>query len=230
MTWIVVHWGQQGIISNPRDIQADGRWYLEDSSTRSAGKNVLFITRTISPTRRPCHWTGPHWPSRKVSIIRWLISSSARCRFCGVTPNEYRQILRQNQPYAHKVLDNLLDRTDRQDKDQRHQRGVTSSWRHIWNLLQQRDQQKETIRIASKLLKQERRQETDEAAKYEQWNKSSSVYLEFENLLILGCRYVVVAKLLWLRLVEEYDPFFHIVQCNARRSRVVIIWNVKKID
>lgn len=29
--------------------------HLDDNSTRSAGKNVLFITRTMSPTRRFCH-------------------------------------------------------------------------------------------------------------------------------------------------------------------------------
>lgn len=55
---------------------------LDDSITISAGKNALFIIRTISPTKRSCHLMATHCPLRSVSTSRWLISSSARCRFC----------------------------------------------------------------------------------------------------------------------------------------------------
>lgn len=54
---------------------------LDDTITMSAGKNALFTIRTISPTRRFCHLILTHWPLRSVSTSRWLMSSSARCRF-----------------------------------------------------------------------------------------------------------------------------------------------------
>lgn len=54
---------------------------LDDTITMSAGKNALFTIRTISPTRRFCHLMATHWPLRSVSTSRWLMSSSARCRF-----------------------------------------------------------------------------------------------------------------------------------------------------
>lgn len=56
---------------------------LDDTRTMSAGKNALFIIRTISPTTRFCHLMATHCPLRKVSTSRWLMSSSARCRFCN---------------------------------------------------------------------------------------------------------------------------------------------------
>lgn len=54
---------------------------LDDNRTISAGKNALFIIRTISPTTKFCHLMATHWPLRSVSTSRWLRSSSARCRF-----------------------------------------------------------------------------------------------------------------------------------------------------
>lgn len=58
---------------------------LDDSIIRSAGKNVLFMILTMSPTKRSCHLMATHEPFRSVSTSRWLISSSARCRFCVQT-------------------------------------------------------------------------------------------------------------------------------------------------
>jgi hypothetical protein len=56
--------------------------YLEDRMTKSAGKKLLLWTLTISPTATLSHLTHSQWPSRSTSILRWLISPSARCRFC----------------------------------------------------------------------------------------------------------------------------------------------------
>lgn len=56
--------------------------YLEDRMTKSAGKKLLLWTLTISPTATSSHLTHSQWPSRSTSTLRWLISPSARCRFC----------------------------------------------------------------------------------------------------------------------------------------------------
>lgn len=54
---------------------------LDDTRTKSAGKNALFRIRTMSPTTRFCHLMPTHWPFRSVSTSLWFKSSSARCRF-----------------------------------------------------------------------------------------------------------------------------------------------------
>lgn len=67
-----------------------GYSYLEDRMTKSAGKKLLLWTLTISPTATLSHLTHSQWPSRNTSTLRWLISPSARCRFC-MRCTEYTQ-------------------------------------------------------------------------------------------------------------------------------------------
>lgn len=75
----------------PRPKYIGKRWfwifdstYLDDSKTRSAGKNSLFWTLTISPTATFSHLVLIQWSFRKTSTILWFVSSSARCLFWNV--------------------------------------------------------------------------------------------------------------------------------------------------
>lgn len=65
--------------------------YLEDKSTRSAGKKVLFNTLTISPTVTSFHRTLIQFSPLSTSTFLWFVSSSALCLFYNKT-----QITRQN--------------------------------------------------------------------------------------------------------------------------------------
>lgn len=55
--------------------------YLEESITRSAGKNVLFTTLTMSPTFICSHRCSVQIPFFKTSTFRWFTSRSALCLF-----------------------------------------------------------------------------------------------------------------------------------------------------
>lgn len=64
--------------------------YLEDRTRRSAGKNLLLCTLTMSPTTTYLHSTHCQCPERNTSTSRWLISSSALWRFCRAHKNSWQ--------------------------------------------------------------------------------------------------------------------------------------------
>lgn len=62
------------------------------------------------------------------------------------------------------VLDNLLDGADAEDEYERRERGPAAGGGHVGDLLQQRDEQEETIGVPAELFEQEQRDERVEAA------------------------------------------------------------------
>ena len=56
--------------------------HLDASKTRSAGKNLWFLTLIMSPTLMCRHFIHCHKPSLSTSTSRLFMSSSALWRFC----------------------------------------------------------------------------------------------------------------------------------------------------
>lgn len=93
---------------------------------------------------------------------------------------------------TYKVLNNLLDGRDGEDKKERYNGGVASGGWDVRNLLQQADEEEEAVGVALELLVQEAREEGDHT--------------------VLGCRHVVGAETLLLRRRPRR-------RCRRRRGR-----------
>lgn len=50
----------------------------------------------------------------------------------------------------------------------------------------------------------------------------------FIHLLVFCCGYMIAAEFLWLRSIQKYHTFVHIVQRDARSRDVIIIYNQKE--
>lgn len=105
---------------------------------------------------------------------------------------------------THIVLDDLLQRRHHQNEHQRHQRREAAGRRDVRYLLQQRDHQKEAVRVAAELLEQEARQKAEHA--------------------VLGRRDVVVAVLGQLHLVDVDDALDqHLGVAAGRRLGGIVV-------